>query len=242
MIKIKLKKRLTEQEAPTNPIDILDLGLYVKMKGATYNLVFVDMKNFSKVRGSKTIWEVQKTNPVVVGYLQLELSLTDGDCFNTLKVKYSAVHESYAGKGLGTELYKIAMAYATTRGKSGIRSDTKPSDSAQGVWRKLEADPTITKTFDLDGEPIDSPIESGRNPRVMGYFDYKEPRETDPEIDDCVKPGPSNGRDALNRGYASKASLAKLNLMIARFKKSTNPNVDAEDLLGVAEDLFGSRF
>lgn len=238
MIKIKIKSKLKESGLSTS-----EYGLAVYEQANIYNLMFLNMDNFQlyvdtnrppddpsglletlpniNKNGNLNIFE--RKTPIVIGFIALEDTLEDGMCFDALKVKLSSIHESYAGRGLGTHFYKIALAYAASIGKPAIRPDTGgPTDHAQRVWQSLDRDPRINKNFDRNGNPTSEPADpedeylgddEQSDPDVMDYFDFSFPKKTVPEIDDCDPNKKSKTKNFLNRAYSSRTKMSEFNTM-----------------------------
>jgi hypothetical protein len=73
---------------------------------------------------------------------------------NAQVIIYSEITGSLRGKGIGPEFYKIANSYLKIRGRR-LASDWERSDSAESVWRKLQATTGKVKDFELPtGEPV----------------------------------------------------------------------------------------
>lgn len=248
MIKLNIKNKII-REATFKQID--SIGLVIYTDNVFHHLIFINTINFSEY--VETLEEDEDfkitdqfknflTNkPIVIGMLVLEDTNKSGPCFNALEVIYSANHKIYSGIGFGKEMYKIALAYAAEKRRPIRPNITGPEPSAQNVWMSLEKDVDVTKTFNQHGTPIE-PINNS-----LKYFDFEEPKKTEPEIDDCEKNAKSSNYNFLNRAYYSSSEVQKLDAMRNRGIKTikkyfTNVDETIMALEKISSDLFWSRY
>jgi hypothetical protein len=248
MIKIKLKSKLKEA-GPSDNIQQNDFGVYANT-GDVVDYILVDMnalKQLVSKSGSAIPISSKLLTPdalfdagVVAGGLELKKASKElyGPCLDSYAVKASSLSEKFTGKGLGKELYKLAMGHL---GHPLIPDRSNVSEPAQRVWASLERDGTVKKDFDMEY------YGDSDTPKKFKISKLDTNDETPPPGDDCLPTKTKNAPEFLNRAYNTNqfASRSKqlANKLSAYVKKNiAEPSAFYESLIETNFKLFVSRF